>query len=147
VCLEPTGALHFKDLRSKPVLTAVGMLEVSRPYYLCPRRHTGQFPADVALDIENTELSPGMRRMQAMVGQAAPSEGRSPRASRPGKIEGQPSHKREVKLGCVFTQTAFDDEAILSATPIRPRMPAISRPPKSSAAGLVQTGKDDLQSH
>ena len=53
-------------------LTAVGKVEVSRPYYLCPHCHTGQFPADVELDIENTEFSPGVRRMQAVVGQAAP---------------------------------------------------------------------------
>jgi hypothetical protein len=30
------------------------------------------FPADVELDIEDTETSPGVRRMQAMVGQGAP---------------------------------------------------------------------------
>jgi hypothetical protein len=29
---------------------------------------------------------------------------------RQGKIEGQPAHTREVKLGCVFTQTAWDQE-------------------------------------
>jgi len=63
---------HYRELRSKPVLTAVGQVEVSRPYYLCPHCHTGQFPADVELDIENTELSPGVRRMQAVVGQDAP---------------------------------------------------------------------------
>jgi hypothetical protein len=39
---------------------------------LCPRCHNGQFPADVELDIENTEFSPGVRRMQAAVGQEAP---------------------------------------------------------------------------
>jgi hypothetical protein len=50
----------------------VGKVEVSRPYYLCPQCHTGQFPADVELDIENTEFSPGVRRMQAVVGQEAP---------------------------------------------------------------------------
>jgi hypothetical protein len=63
---------HYRELRSKPVLTAVGGVEVSRPYYLCPHCHNGQFPADVELDIENTEFSPGVRRMQAMVGQEAP---------------------------------------------------------------------------
>ena len=47
-------------------------MEVSRPYYLCPHCHKGQFPADVELDIENTEFSPGVRRMQASVGQEAP---------------------------------------------------------------------------
>jgi hypothetical protein len=54
------------------VLTVVGEVEVSRPYYLCPHCHTGQFPADVELDIENTEFSPGVRRMQAVVGQESP---------------------------------------------------------------------------
>jgi hypothetical protein len=52
----------------------VGKVEVLRPYYLCPHCHAGQFPADVELDIENTEFSPGVRRMQALVGQEAPFE-------------------------------------------------------------------------
>ena len=47
-------------------------MNVSRPYYLCPHCHTGQFPADVELDIENKEASPGVRRMQAVVGQEVP---------------------------------------------------------------------------
>jgi hypothetical protein len=63
---------QYLELRTKPVLTAVGKVEVSRPYYLCAHCHTGQFPADVELDIENTESSPGVRRMQALVGQEAP---------------------------------------------------------------------------
>jgi hypothetical protein len=63
---------QYQELRSKSVLTAVGMVEVSRPYYLCPHCHNGQFPADVELDIENTETSPGVRRMQAVVGQEGP---------------------------------------------------------------------------
>jgi len=63
---------HYHQLRTKPVLTAVGRAEVSRPYYVCPHCHAGQFPADVELDIENTEFSPGVRRMQALVGQEAP---------------------------------------------------------------------------
>src|SRR4029077_12254271 len=62
----------YRQLRSKPILTVVGKAEVLRPYYLCPHCHSGQFPADVELDIENTEFSPGVRRMQALVGQEAP---------------------------------------------------------------------------
>ena len=62
----------YEELRCKPVLTAVGEGTVSRPYYLCVHCHHGQFPADVELDIEHTEFSPGVRRMQAMVGQEAP---------------------------------------------------------------------------
>jgi hypothetical protein len=169
---------HYQELRSKPVLTAVGQVEVSRPYYLCPHCHNGQFPADIELDIENTESSPGVRRMQALVGMEAPfNHGRQQmkllaglevttksvertaeaigsdlaqtqqeeiqRAvqldlpvivgepvpilyvqmdgtgvpvvkketeGRKGKTDGQPAHTREAKLGCVFTQTAWDEE-------------------------------------
>lgn len=54
------------------MLTAGGKVEVSRPYYWWWRCHQGQFPADVELDIENTEYSPGVRRMLTVVGQAAP---------------------------------------------------------------------------
>jgi hypothetical protein len=50
----------------------VGKVEISRPYYLCAHCHSGQFPADVELDIQNTDFSPGVRRMQAVVGQDAP---------------------------------------------------------------------------
>jgi len=60
---------HYVQLRSKPVRTAVGKAKCLRPYYLCDRCHRGQFPIDVELDVENTELSPGVRRMLAMVGQ------------------------------------------------------------------------------
>ncbi len=63
---------HYREQRSKPVLSAVGLVEVLRPYYLCAHCGVGQFPVDVELDIENTEFSPGVRRMQAMVGQEAP---------------------------------------------------------------------------
>jgi hypothetical protein len=169
---------HYRELRSKPVLTAVGTVEVLRPYYLCPHCHAGQFPADAELDIENTEFSPGVRRMQAVVGQQAPFDhGRQQlklladlevttkavertaeaigeniaareqeemqqalqldlpagagevvpilyvqmdgtgvpvvkkeTVGRQGKTEGQPSHTREVKWGCVFTQTAWDPQ-------------------------------------
>lgn len=62
----------YQELRSKPLLTAVGEVTVSRPYYLCAHCHRGQFPADVELDIVNTESSPGVRRMQAVVGLEAP---------------------------------------------------------------------------
>jgi len=167
---------HYREQRSKPVLTAVGPVEVLRPYYLCAHCGVGQFPVDVELDIENTEFSPGVRRMQAIVGQEAPfdhgreqmkvlaglevttkSVERTAEAigadiaqreqdeiqkalqlelpavagepirvlyvqmdgtgvpmvkketvGRQGKTEGQPAHTREVKLGCVFTQTTWD---------------------------------------
>jgi hypothetical protein len=62
----------YVELRSKPVLTALGPAQLRRPYYLCPHCHQGQFPADVELDVEGTELSPGVRRMLAVVGSEAP---------------------------------------------------------------------------
>jgi hypothetical protein len=61
----------YMGLRSKPVLTAVGEAHCLRPYYLCDRCHQGQFPVDVDLDIQDTELSPGVRRMMAAVGHEA----------------------------------------------------------------------------
>ena len=63
---------HYWELRTKPVLTAVGSVQVSRPYYWCPDCGGGQFPTDRELDIEHTEFSPGVRRMQALVGQQGP---------------------------------------------------------------------------
>ena len=66
------GQAHYKDLRSKTLLTVLGRVAVTRPYYLCRHCHQGQFPGDVKLDIENTEFSPGVRRMQALVGLEAP---------------------------------------------------------------------------
>ena len=68
----PCGhSARYLELRSKPVLTAVGEAQCLRPYYLCTHCHKGQFPADGELDSENTELSPAVRRMLATVGQEA----------------------------------------------------------------------------
>jgi len=53
---------RYRELRSKTVLTVVGTVEASRPYYLCPHCHEGQFPADEELDVVNTEFSPVIRR-------------------------------------------------------------------------------------
>jgi hypothetical protein len=60
---------RYRELRDKTILSALGAVQVSRPYYLCPHCHQGQFPADQELDIVDTEFSPGVRRMQALVGQ------------------------------------------------------------------------------
>jgi hypothetical protein len=74
----PCGYIaKYLGLRWKPVLTAVGEAQCRRPYYWCEHCHHGQFPADVDLDIEDTELSPGVRRMMAAVGhEAAFDQGR-----------------------------------------------------------------------
>jgi hypothetical protein len=170
-------------MRSRHLLTALGETELLRPWFLCPQCHTGQCPADASLDIENTDLSPAVRRMMAMVGSensfdqgrrqlemladlkvtakavertaeaiGADIAGREQVAvnqalqlhlpiaigesipilyvqmdgtgipvvkketeGRAGKSDGQPAHTREVKFGCVFTQTGWDDEG----SPIR----------------------------
>lgn len=190
---------NYRGLRSKPVLTAVGWAEVTRPYYLCPHCHTGQIPADAELDIEHTEFSPGVRRMHALVGQAAPFEqGREQMqlladlevtakavertaeaigediatreqteiqravqldlpivigdpvpilyvqmdgtgvpvvkketAGRKGKVNGQPAHTREAKLGCVFSQTAWDKEGF-----------AIRDPASTTYTGAIETAEE-----
>lgn len=189
----------YQELRSKPVMTAVGKVEVSRPYYLCRHCHTGQFPADVELDIQNTEFSPGVRRMQALVGQDAPFDhGRQQMkllaglevttkavertaeamgediakreqeeiqravqldlpmvvgepipilytqidgtgvpvvkketVGRAGKTEGQPARTREAKLGCVFTQTTWDEEGF-----------AIRDPHSTTYVGAIETAEE-----
>lgn len=64
-------AAVYRGLRSKPILTAVGQVQLQRPYYLCPACHQGQCPVDRELDVDNTALSPGVRRMLAAVGSEA----------------------------------------------------------------------------
>jgi hypothetical protein len=59
---------RYREIRSRHVLTAVGTVEFLRPWYLCTHCHNGQFPDDVNLDVEKTDLSPGVRRMLALVG-------------------------------------------------------------------------------
>jgi hypothetical protein len=70
---------HFKELRSKTVLTVLGPVELRRPYYLCAHCSEGQYPADAELDIAGLESSPGVRRMEAVVGSEMPfAPGREP---------------------------------------------------------------------
>jgi hypothetical protein len=160
------------------LLTALGRVEFTRGYYLCPDCHHGQSPRDRELEVEGIECSPGVLRMLALVGSESSFEqGREQLAllaglevtakcverqaeavgidvearqqaqirrakqldlpsvcapvvpilyieldgtgvpmvkaateGRSGKVEGQPAHTREVKLGCVFTQTTTDKE-------------------------------------
>lgn len=63
---------RYEGMRSRPILTVVGWARIDRPYYLCPACQTGQFPADVELDIGKTDFSPGVRRMLAAAGGVAP---------------------------------------------------------------------------
>jgi hypothetical protein len=189
---------QYQEIRSKPILTIVGRVRIARPYYLCSQCHIGQFPVDVELDIENTEFSPGVRRMHALVGQEAPFDhGREQMqllaglevttksveriaeaiggdiaqreqaeiqkamqldlpvlvgqpipilyvqmdgtgvpvvkketVGRQGKTEGQPAHTREVKLGCVFTQTTWDEKGF-----------AIRDPDSTTYTGAIETAE------
>ena len=190
---------RYQEIRSKPLLTIVGPVLLSRPYYLCSQCHVGQFPVDVELDIENTEFSPGVRRMHALVGQQAPFDhGREQMqvlagltvttksveriaeamgsdiawreqaeidqalqldlpvltgapipvvyvqmdgtgipvvkketVGRPGKRDGQPAHTREVKLGCVFTQTRWDEKGF-----------ALRDPDSTTYTGAIETAEE-----
>ncbi len=189
---------QYQEIRSKPILTIVGPVRMARPYYLCSQCHVGQFPVDVELDIENTEFSPGVRRMHALVGQEAPfdhgreqmqllaglevttksveriaeaiggdiaqrEQGEIQKAmqldlpvlvgqpipilyvqmdgtgvpvvkketvGRQGKTEGQPAHTREVKLGCGFTQTTWDEKGF-----------AIRDPDSTTYTGAIETAE------
>ena len=198
----PCGCGHhaqYQEVRCKPILTIVGPVHIARPYYLCSQCHVGQFPVDVELDIENTESSPGVRRMHALVGQQAPfdhgreqmqllaglevttksvertaeaigaeiaqrEQGEIQKAlqldlpviasepipilyvqmdgtgvpvvkketvGRQGKTDGQPAHTREVKLGCVFTQTTWDRKGY----PIRD-------PDSTTYTGAIETAEE-----
>jgi hypothetical protein len=63
---------QYRGLRTKTLLTALGEVELQRPYFLCAHCHQGQFPVDPTLDVENSSFSPGVRRMLALVGQGSP---------------------------------------------------------------------------
>lgn len=62
------GQARFKGLRPKPLVTVLGRAEILRAYYWCSACRQGQFPSDTMLDVEDTEFSPGVRRMLALVG-------------------------------------------------------------------------------
>ena len=50
---------------------------------------------------------------------------------RKGKIDGQPAHTREAKLGCVFTQTAWDQDGF-----------AIRDPDSTTYTGAIETAEE-----
>ena len=50
---------------------------------------------------------------------------------RKGKIDGQPAQTREAKLGCVFTQTTWDEEGF-----------AIRDPDSTTYTGAIETAED-----
>ncbi len=196
----PCGRIaRYRELRSRRILTALGEVEIVRPYYLCADCGNGQFPFDAELDVESKDLSPGVRRMLALVGSEAPFDhGRQQIAllaglevttkavertaesigedvarrgqqevdramqldlpmvvgepipilyiqpdgtgipvvkketeGRTGKVDGQPAHTREVKLGCVFTQTTWDKDGY-----------AIRDPDSTTYTGAIETAAE-----
>jgi hypothetical protein len=69
----PCGhSAQYKELRSKTLLTVLGPVELRRPYYLCADCSQGQYPADIELGVAGLESSPGVRRMEAVVGSEMP---------------------------------------------------------------------------
>jgi hypothetical protein len=63
---------RFKELRIKTFLSVVGTVQLRRPYYLCSHCSKGQHPADCDLGVAGLESSPGVRRMEAVVGSEMP---------------------------------------------------------------------------
>jgi hypothetical protein len=63
---------HYKELRTKAVLTVLGPVELTRPYFLCADCSKGQYPVDAELGVAGLESSPGVRRMEAVVGSEMP---------------------------------------------------------------------------
>jgi len=63
---------RYKELRSKTVLTVLGPVELRRPYYVCADCSKGQYPVDTDLGVAGLESSPGVRRMEAVVGSEMP---------------------------------------------------------------------------
>lgn len=190
---------HYRELRSKEILAVVGKVQVLRPYYLCSHCHDGQFPVDVELDVKGKDLSPGVRRMLATLGQDAPfahgpklmkalaglevttkavertaeeigediaaveqeqiqlamklklqpAKGepipimylmmdgtgapvrKSETVGRPSKTPGRQARTREVKLGCVFTQTTYNSEGY-----------AIRDPGSTTYAAAIETSEE-----
>lgn len=69
----PCGhAAQYQELRSKTILSVLGPVELNRPYYLCKHCSKGQCPVDRELGIAKLESSPGVRRMEAVVGSEMP---------------------------------------------------------------------------
>lgn len=58
----------FRGWRMKRLTTVVGIVKLERGYYYCAQCGEGVIPEDIALDVEWTSFSPGVRRMMGLVG-------------------------------------------------------------------------------
>ena len=54
--------------RPKQLMTVLGPIRIRRSYYYCEACGTGLYPHDRQWDIEETGLSPGVRRMMTWLG-------------------------------------------------------------------------------
>jgi hypothetical protein len=72
----PCGSkAHYCGLRSRPILTPLGEVELARPWYRwCRRCPNVQLPVDRQLDVEDRDCLPGVRRLDALVRQQEPFE-------------------------------------------------------------------------
>ncbi len=94
------------------------------------RREPGEIPKALPLDLPAVAGEPIPILYVQMDGTGVPVVKKETRG-RQGKIAGQPAQTREVKLGCVFTQTTWD----LEGYPIR-------APDSATYTGAVETAEE-----
>lgn len=69
--------MESQGLKSKPLLTILGLVSYDRSMYQCPVCRATRYPGDEDLDVVGTTRSPGLRRMMARAGSQSPfKEGR-----------------------------------------------------------------------
>ena len=94
------------------------------------QREQGEMPKALPLDLPAVAGEPIPILYVQMDGTGVPVV-KKETVGRQGKIAGQPAHTREVKLGCVFTQTTWDQEGY----PIR-------APDSTTYTGAVETAEE-----
>ncbi len=60
--------MESHGLKSKPLLTILGLVDYKRSLFQCPSCHQTRYPGDEQLDVVDTTRSPGARRMMARAG-------------------------------------------------------------------------------
>jgi hypothetical protein len=118
---------RYRELRSRRLRTALGEVELSRPWYLCAHVTTANSSLTAGSTSKTTTALPAcvawrpwwVRRLSSIT------------VVSKGKTDGQPAHTREVKLGCVFTLTAWDKEGY-----------AIRGPDSTTYTGAIETAEE-----
>ena len=123
---------HYRGLRSKPVLTAVKAVERTAEAVGedIAAREQQQIQRAVPLDLPMVMGEPVPILYVELDGTGVPVVNKET-VGRQGKTEGQPAHTREAKLGCVFTQTAWDKEGY-----------AIRDPDSTTYVGAIETAEE-----